>query len=108
MESIYYIYIGIALVLLVTLFFVFKPKKQKLVVVDNELIEAILNSVKRSNIANVESEVSRVKIEVKNLDEVDFDSLKSISEGVFISGKSIKIMFKDSADNIVNNLRKEL
>lgn len=108
MESIYYIYIGIALALLVTLFFVFKPKKQKLVVVDKELINAILDSVKKSNIANVESEVSRVKIEVKNLDEVDFDSLKSISEGVFISGKSIKIMFKDSADNIVNNLRKEL
>ena len=86
-----------------------KPKtKKSAFIVDDLLIGELLQIILFSNILKISSEVSRVKIEVVNLDIVDFERLKSISNGVFISGKNIKIMFKDSADEIVkaiNNKR---
>jgi len=107
MEYMNYIYIG-APILVVILAFVFWPKKKKTVVVNNELINGIFECIKKENIQSVSSDISRVKIDVSDLDLVDFDKLKEISEGVFISGKSLKIMFKDSADNIVDNLKRGL
>lgn len=108
MEYINYVYIGIPVVLII-LGIVFWPKKKKTTVeVNDELIKGIFNSIGKENIVNVESELSRVKIDVTDLESIDFDALKEISEGVFISGKSLKIMFKDSADNIVNRMREGL
>lgn len=102
-----YVYIGIPVILIV-LGFVFRPKKKSTVVVNDELINGIFDAVGKENITNVESEISRVKIDVLDLEQVNLELLKEISEGVFISGKSLKIMFKDSADNIVNNLKRGL
>ncbi len=99
-----YVYISIPL-WLVLLWVMFKPKKPKGVVVNEELINNIFDAIKKGNIKNVESEISRVKIDVSDLDLIDLDLLKEISEGVFISGKSLKIMFKDSADSVVEGLK---
>jgi coenzyme F420-reducing hydrogenase beta subunit len=94
--------------LVIVLAFVLRPKKQSTVIVNNELIENIFSSVQKDNILQVESEISRVKIDVKDVDVVNLDLLKEISEGVFISGKSLKIMFKDSAEDIVEGLKRGL
>ncbi len=99
-----YVYITIPL-LLVVFWVLIKPKKTKGVVVNEELINNIFESIRKDNIKNVESEISRVKIDVSDVDLIDLDLLKEISEGVFISGKSLKIMFKDSADSVVEGLR---
>ena len=75
---------------------------------DEILIDNLLKIIPLSNILKITSEISRVKIDVLELGTINFDKLKEISNGVFISGKSIKIMFKDSADEIVraiNNKR---
>ncbi|XMB66224.1 LPXTG cell wall anchor domain-containing protein [Mycoplasmatota bacterium zrk1] len=95
---IYYIGIGIVL-LTVILFFIFRKKKE--LIVDDLLISNILSIISLENIKEITSEISRVKIEVFDLEIIDFDELKSISNGVFISGNNVKVMFKDSADEIV-------
>jgi len=106
---VYYIAAGVVLVGLMLFLILRKPKtKKSAFIVDDLLIGQLLQIIPFSNMKSINSEVSRVKIEVLNLEIVDFDRLKSISNGVFISGKSIKIMFKDSADEIVkaiNNKR---
>ena len=95
-------------VVLIVLAVVFWPKKKRTIEVNENLIESIFDSIKKDNIKSVSSDISRVKIEVIDLEQIDTEKLKEISEGVFISGNSLKIMFKDSADDIVKLLKRGL
>lgn len=107
MEDFQYLIYG-AIVVVLILTFVFWPRKKAKVVVNQELINSIFDAITKENIKDVSSEISRVKIEVYDLEKIDQVKLKEISEGVFISGNSLKIMFKDSADAIVDNLKRGL
>ena len=95
-------------VALIVLALVFWPKKKRTIEVDDKLIESIFDSINKDNIKSISSEISRVKIEVIDLEQIDQNKLKEISMGVFISGNSLKIMFKDSADDIVKLLKRGL
>jgi|GEM_PF-6405609 len=97
----YYWFLILAPILAIILFFIFR-RKDKLIVVNSELIDKIISIIPLSEIVEVSSEVSRVKFKVKNLDAINLDDLKNISQGVFVSGNNIKVMFKDSADKIVS------
>ena len=76
--------------------------------IDTEFISSLINIFGKDNVINISSEISRLKVEVKDIDKVDFEKLKVVSEGVFISGSNIKVMFKDNAEKIVQLIKERL
>ncbi len=86
-----------------------KKGKNK-IVVDEELINSMVSYLGgKENIKNYSKENARVKFEVLNLESVNLDSLKTISEkGVFVTGNNVKTLFKYDSDLIIKMLDKIL
>ncbi|XMB87438.1 hypothetical protein RJG79_06475 [Mycoplasmatota bacterium WC44] len=109
LENINYLYMaGLALLVIILVSFLIIKRKPKKITINEDLINGILGIIKSDNIKSISSEISRVKFEVNDLEIIDFDKLKEISEGVFISGKNVKVMFKDSADEIVSAIKNKI
>lgn len=82
-----------------------KPKVSK-IIVNKDLINDIREIFTKENTLTITSDVSRVRFTVKDIEKLNLDKLKQISNGVFISQNNVKVMFKDSADEIVKELEK--
>ena len=52
------------------------------------------------NIISVSKNMTRVSVEVKDLDKVNFDGLKNLNVGILITGNVIKCSSKEFAENI--------
>ena len=84
------------LVGLILLIVLLSKKKKKKIIIDDAFIDNLIGLLGNvNNISSVNVDNGRLKIEVLNLDLVNFDELKKISEsGVFITGNVIKTLFK--------------
>ena len=109
----YYVIGGGALLILlcVILFVVLKNKKKTpKLKIDNEFIDNIvtyLGSI--NNIVQVNVDNGRLKIEVSDTDCVKFEEIKALaSNGIFITGNTIKILFKYDSDTIKKALDSKL
>lgn len=61
----------------------------------------------KNNILTVEVEQGRLKITVTDLDLVDLEKLKTLTDkGIFVTGNTIKALFKDDALLIKQALEK--
>ena len=109
------LYIGISLgtilVLGVIMYFLFglrsKRNKPVTIKIDEEFINnLILYLGGLENITSLTSDNGRVKFTVNSLDQVNGDGLKSLStNGVFITGNNVKLLFKYDSLDVINNLK---
>lgn len=80
----------------------YKKNKANVIKVDDEFINNLIDyygGIK--NISNVEVENARLKVEVLDLDLVNLDNIKANSNaGVFVTGKTIKSLYKIDSDLI--------
>lgn len=78
--------------------------------IDEEFIDNIITLYgDKNNISNVSTDNGRLKIEVKDLDIVKLNELKEIStNGVFVTGNTIKTLFRHDSDLIKRELEKRL
>lgn len=78
--------------------------------IDEEFINNIITLYgDKNNISNVSTDNGRLKIEVKDLDIVKLNELKEIStNGVFVTGNTIKTLFRHDSDLIKRELEKRL
>ncbi len=81
-------------------------KKSKKPVIDNKFVDELINYYGGfSNILDIKIDNARLKVLVKNLKQVDLESIKKVSNsGVFVSGNNIKALFNYNSDI----LKKEL
>ena len=86
----------VVLVGLILLIVLLSKKKKKKIVVDEEFINNLIDLLGNTdNILETNVDNGRLKIQVKNLDLVNFEKIKEIAEsGVFITGNTIKTLFK--------------
>ncbi len=103
---------GAVIVLLAVLFFLFLKKKDTTprIVIDDEFINNLIVLYgDKDNISNINTENGRLKIGVKDLNKVDLEKLKEIStNGVFVTGNTIKTLFRHDSDSIKKELEKRL
>lgn len=105
------IVIAVIIVLFVAGFivFTFKKKQTKSLVSDSFIDALTLYLGGLHNILQIEVEQSRLKITVNELDLVDLEKLKTLSDkGIFVTGNTIKALYKDDAKNIKDALEKRL
>ncbi len=107
-----YVYTGtsifILLLFIATIYFINKSKKQNKKIDSTKLVETIFSIFSKDNIVDVESEVSRVKITVKDIEVINLDRLEEITEGVFISGNTMKIIFKNADSDLAEEIKNKL
>ena len=79
-------------------------KKSEHVIVDEAFVSGLLLALGGlSNIENVSVDNGRVKFLVSDLDLLITDELQKLStSGVFITGKSVKLLFKYDSNTIMN------
>lgn len=79
-------------------------KKSEHVIVDEAFVSSLLLALGGlPNIENVSVDNGRVKFLVGDLDLLVADELKKLStSGVFITGKSVKLLFKYDSNTIMN------
>ena len=111
LKSYWWIILIIALVVItaIALVLIFKNRKPK-IKVDEGFIDklcTLLGGV--NNLASVKVDNGRLKLEVKDLEAVNLNGLKEISEaGVFVTGNIIKILFKLDSLTIKKYLDKRI
>ena len=78
--------------------------------IDDEFIENLINLYgDKNNISKVSTDNGRLKVEVKDLDIVKLESLKEIStNGVFVTGNTIKTLFRHDSELIKKELEKRI
>ena len=111
LKNYWWVILIVVLLVLVALALVFILKKKKTgIKVDDAFIEKLLSLFgSANNIAGCKVDNGRLKIEVKDLDLVDLNGLKEISEsGVFVTGNIIKILFKLDSLTIKQALEKRI
>ncbi len=105
-----YMTIGIAVLLLAffAITFLVVKKKGAKTVINEPFIEAlILNLGGKENIVTTDVLEGRLKITVNDLDLVKLEEIKTISEGgVFVTGNTIKVLFKENSELIKKALDK--
>ena len=106
-----YILIGLgALLFIFLIIFVLLKKKKPKLKIDNEFInELILNYGGIENITSTQVDNGRLKITVSDLNKVDLNRVKALSNGgVFVTGNIIKTLYRlDSIiiKNAIDNMR---
>lgn len=106
--------IAIALVLIAILILVLvlclkkKPKAKGKIKVDEEFITKLVESYGgKENIVGVSVDNARLKVTIKDLELVDLNALKQDSQaGVFVTGSTIKTLFKFDSNLIKSSLEK--
>jgi phosphotransferase system IIB component len=93
--------IGIVLVL---------KKKPKRIKVDEEFVNNIFLLLGgKENINEITVDNARLKFNIKDIDIVDLNGLKAISnQGVFITGNNIKTLFKYDSETIKKAMKERM
>ena len=94
------------ILVLILLILKFKKKNKGHVKVDDEFMNELLLSLGgKENINKVDVLNGRLKIDLKDTEKAIFDKLKEMAEaGVFVTGNTIKILFKYDSQIIKDNL----
>lgn len=97
----------IAALAIVLIFFVLKGKKKK-IKVNKEFIDSLVLALGGiDNLTGVGVENSRLKLTVNDLNKVDLNKIKEFSDkGVFVTGNTIKTLFKFESERIAYELKK--
>ncbi|MGL4949776.1 MAG: hypothetical protein ACRC5M_05295 [Anaeroplasmataceae bacterium] len=87
-----------------------KKSKIEKINVDENFINAILFALGDiSNIVNVSVDNARLKFEVRNVSIVSGEILNQIApKGVFITGNTVKVLFKFDSKLIMNEIKKRI
>lgn len=104
----YWVIGGAALLLIlgiILLIFLFRGKKEPTILID---ISEILKAIGANNILSIEQVQKRVRIQVKDTQIVDLETLKEVSNGIFVTGDRLVLTFKDNTEDIVKALRREI
>ena len=96
--------------LVLALVLIKKQRKQSSVKVDNTFIDNLIDNYGGiSNILSVGIENSRLKITVDDLDIVKLDDLKEQAQsGIFVTGNTVKTLYKLSSEQIKKFLEERL
>lgn len=101
--------VAIVLVAVLVLFLV-KGKKNKRIKIDSNFIDnlfAILGG--KDNVLEVLVDNARLKFKVSNLELVDLNALKGLSnQGVFVTGDYIKTLFKFDSKDIMKAMKERM
>jgi phosphotransferase system IIB component len=101
--------VAIVLVAVLVLFLV-KGKKNKRIKIDSNFIDnlfAILGG--KDNVLEVLVDNARLKFKVSNLESVDLNALKGLSnQGVFVTGDYIKTLFKFDSKDIMKAMKERM
>ena len=100
----------VALSILMYILFYKKNKNLNRVIVDDKFINDLLNYLGgNSNLESSETENGRLIIKVKDLDIVNLDGIKSLAtSGVFVTGNTIKTLFRLDSKIICDALEKRI
>ena len=113
-ESQIWILIGCVLaliIIIIVLILLFKNKKKSpKIKVDSAFIDNVINLLGGiDNLLSTEVENGRLRLKIKNLDIVNLDGLKGLSQaGVFVTGDCIKLLFKTDSQTIKKELDKKI
>ena len=85
-------------------------KKLKRIKIDEEFINNIFNLLGgKTNINDITVDNARLKFNIKDLDIVDLNGLKALSnQGVFITGNNIKTLFKYDSEAIKKAMKERM
>ena len=91
-------------------FFLGRRKVNKGPKIDENFINNIIVLYgNKENISKVSTDNGRLKIEVNDLDKVELEKLKEIStNGVFVTGSTVKTLFRHDSELIKKELEKRL
>ncbi len=100
----------IALVVALVIILILTKKGKSKLVVDEQLISNLVSFLGgKENIVKYSNENARVKFEVKEINKVDLESLKTISKsGVFVTGNIVKTLFKYDSAVVIKMLDESL
>ena len=110
-DIIIYSVIGaVVIIALIVCLIVFLKKKPKRIKVDEEFIENIYKVLgTKENILDITVDNARLKFRIKDLDSVDLEGLKEISnQGVFVTGDNIKTLFKYDSETIKKAMKERM
>ncbi len=110
LANLYLIIIPIAVIIALTIiliFFIANSKKKK-IKVNKEFIDSLVLALGGiDNLTGVGVENSRLKLSVTDLSLVDLNKIKEFSDkGVFVTGNTIKTLFKYESEKIAYELKK--
>lgn len=99
-----------AIFLLILIISIVKASRKKGIKVDEEFIKDLLNTLGgKENILKYTVDNARVKFELQDLTKADLTHLHELSpKGVFVTGNSVKTLFKYEASTIIKMLDKTL
>ena len=103
---------GIVLLSLI-LFLILKskkqPKKEKHVAIDTLYMDKLLSALGgKHNLNSVSHEHQRLKVIVKNIKEVDPETLKSLESPAILKGKELTLLIKHHTKDVVSYLNKHI
>lgn len=101
---------SIVLVALVLVIILIVGKKNKRIKIDSNFIDNLFNILGgKNNVLEVLVDNARLKFKVDNLELVDLNALKGISnQGVFVTGDYIKTLFKFDSKDIMKAMRERM
>ena len=99
----------IIITILVCVLLLRKKKGTKKIKIDEIFINNLISYLGDcENINSVNTENGRLIIKVKDLDSVNLDSINSLAEGVFVTGNTIKTLFRQDSQLICSVLEKRI
>ena len=98
----------LALIIFVLVLNIKKPKTK--IKIDEEFFNKLIEIYGGiDNINDVETENSRLKISVNNIDLVNLDGVKELADGgVFVTGNSVKTLYRVSCELIKDTLKEKM
>lgn len=105
------IVIAVALIVIcILLIFVFGKKKNPKIKIDDAFIDNLISLYGgKENIKDINIDNARLKVLVSDLDLVNLDGLKANSEaGVFVTGSTIKTLFKYDSSLVKSSIENKL
>jgi phosphotransferase system IIB component len=104
---------GIVLGIIITLVIIvliIKGKKNKRIKIDSNFIDNLFSILGgKENVSEVLVDNARLKFKVNDLESVDLNALKGISnQGVFVTGDYIKTLFKFDSKDIMKAMKERM
>ena len=103
------IVLGIVIITLVIVLII-KGKKTKRIKIDSNFIDNLFSILGgKENVLEVLVDNARLKFKVNDLESVDLNALKGISnQGVFVTGDYIKTLFKFESKDIMKSMKERM
>lgn len=109
-----YIYIGVALLalLLITILILVlrknKKPKEVIKIISDDVLEQIYLALGDNNIISVNKEQDRLRLVLKDIKAVDANILRKLEIPAALTGKELKILFRDNSEQLLEYLNSKL